>query len=193
MRKFYLTFLLFSSVICTAQDKILTGSFENLKSINAYDVVFDYHGQKIAHFDTEEDFLKDKMGKREEESAEAFKERWFKDRETIYEPKFIAYFNKRMKNASVGKNTDALYTMHIKTTWIYPGYNVFVGREESKLSCILTVYETANPDNILFKIEYDKLPGIEPTEESYDPGHRIAGAYEKLAKTFTKQLKRFIK
>lgn len=193
MTKFYLTFLLFCSALCIAQDKILTGSYENLKNITSYDVIFDYKGQKIAHFETEEDFLKDKMGKREDEKAEAFKERWFNDREAIYEPKFIAYFNKRMKNASVGKNTGAPYTMHIKTTWIYPGYNVFVGVEEAKLSCILTIYESAHPNNVLLKIEYTKLPGIEPTEHSYDPGHRIAGAYEKLAKTFTKQLKRFVK
>lgn len=176
-----------------SQDKILEGDFKNLKGITAYNVVFDYEGQKIAHFETEEDFLKDKMGKREEESAENFRKRWYEDRGTIYEPKFIAYFNKRMENVSVSENAGAQYTMHIKTTWIYPGYNVFVGSEESKLSGLVTVYETANPNNILLKIEYTKLPGIEPTEKAFDPGHRIAGAYEKLAKNFTKQLKRFVK
>lgn len=198
MNKFYIFFFILTSFTTSfAQQKIVQGSFKALTDIKDYHVVFDYTDIKVAHFKDEEDFLKDKMGKREGEKAEEFKRKWFADRESNYEPKFIAYFNKRMKKAEVAmaKNPDAQYTLLLKTTWIYPGYNVGIGKEEAKISAVLTVYETANPTNVVLVVSYDKSPGLEPAPDTnaYDPGNRIAGAYEKLAKNFTMQLIRFVK
>lgn len=198
MKIFYnLLLILMPLVTVFAQQKIEEGSFKALATIKEYNVVFDYTNIKVAHFKTEQDFLNDKMGKREGEKAEDFKNKWFADRESNYEPKFIAYFNKRVEDAgvSIAKNPEAKYTLLVKTIWLYPGYNVGVGKEEAKISAVLTVYETANPANVLLKVSYDKSPGIEPLPgtSAYDPGNRIAGAYEKLAKNFTIQLKRFLK
>lgn len=195
MRSHLILLFLIINAAAMAQGKVVTGDFKNLAAIKSYNVVFDYVDIKVAHFANEEDFLKDKMGKREGEKAEDFRTKWFADREANYEPKFIAYFNKRMesKGVAVSKNSDAKYTMHVKTVWLYPGYNVGVGLEEAKITAIISVYESANPANILLKIEYDKSPGIEPEEHAFDSGNRIAGAYEKLAKNFTMQLRRFVK
>jgi len=192
-----LLFVLLSATALRAQQHVLQGSFKDLTAVAEYNVVFDYTGQKIADFATEEEFLSDKMNKREGESAEAFKTKWYADREANYEPKFIAYFNERMKETPVrvAKNPAAMYTILIKTTWIYPGYNVWVTKQVAKISAVITVYETANPANILLKVEYDKSVGLEPNykEKAFDFGDRIAGAYEKLARNFTLQLKRFVK
>lgn len=195
MRKLLTIAAIIFSLTAFAQGKVTAGDFKNLASVQSYNVVFDYTDIKVAHFDTEEDFLKDKMDKREGEKAEDFRKKWFADREANYEPKFIAYFNKRMdgKGVTVGKNPDAKYTMHLKTLWLYPGYNVVVGAEEAKITAVVTVFETANPANIVLRVEYDKSPGIEPEEKAFDPGNRIAGAYEKLAKNFTMQLRRFVR
>lgn len=195
MRKYFTIVLCMFTATIIAQGAVVTGSFKNLAAVEEYNVVFDYDNIKVAHFDTEEDFLKDKMAKREGEKAQNFRTKWFADREANYEPKFIAYFNKRMegKGVTVAKNPSAPYTMAIKTLWLYPGYNVGVGLEEAKITAIITIFETANPSNILLKVEYDKSPGIEPEEYAFDPGNRIAGAYEKLAKNFTIQLRRFVK
>ena len=196
MKKYlYSLFLILTFVTANAQEKVLKGSFKALKDIAAYNVIFDYTGQKIAHFKDEEAFLKDKMGKRNGEKAQDFRKRWYDDRENKYEPAFIDYFNERMKGkATVAKDASQKYTILIKTNWIYPGYNVGIGAQESKISAVMTVYETANPDNILLEVEYDKSIGIAPDHEknAYDSGDRIAGAYEKLAKNFTLQLKRFM-
>lgn len=194
MAKLYILFAFLSCTLALAQEKVTEGSFKSLAGITSYNVVFDYKDIKVYFFNTEEDFLKDKMAKREGAKAEEFRKKWFNDREALYEPKFIAYFNERMKGkVTVAKNPSAQYTILIKTTWLYPGYNVGIGKEEAKISAVITVYETANPANVLLKVEYDKSIGIEPTEKSGDPGYRIAGAYEKLAKNFTIQLKRFVK
>lgn len=195
MKAFYtlLIAIVFSAV--TAQEKIQEGSFKNLAAITAYNVVFDYTGMEIHGYKTEEEFLADKMNKREGEKSEDFRRHWFEDRENNYEPKFIAYFNERMagKGVAVGKNPEAQYTMLIKTLWLYPGYNVGIGKEPPKITAVITVYETANPSNILLKVLYDKSIGIDPPAQRFTAGNRIAGAYEKLAKNITMQLRRFVK
>ncbi|HEU0136172.1 MAG TPA: hypothetical protein VFQ50_02685, partial [Flavobacterium sp.] len=109
-----------------SQMKVRAGDFKNLKAITRYNVTFDYSNMQIQGFDSEEAFLEDKMKKREHKEgvAENFRETWYTDRSTKYEPKFIEYFNKRFENGalSVGRDSTARYTMHVKTTWLYPGY-----------------------------------------------------------------------
>ncbi|SFB11525.1 hypothetical protein SAMN05660845_1695 [Flavobacterium swingsii] len=189
-----LFFLIFSPFVSAQRFDILSGDLKNLKDISEYKVTFDYSNLVVNGFDSEEAYLKDKMGKRDhiEGKAEKFKENWYSDRENKYEPKFINYFNNKFENkeVKVAKNIDAKYTMNVKTTWIYPGY-VLGKVEPAKLSAIITVFETENPKNVLVKIKFEKLIGL-AYELNSDQGYRIAGAYEKLAKNFTIQLKRFL-
>lgn len=136
--------------------KDLEGDIKNLKGITEYNLIFDYENLKVDKFDTEEEFLKDKMDKREvkeEGKGEKFKNSWFADRENLYEPKYIESFNKRFEDGSVKVDKgleSAKHTMKVKTTWIYPGYNVGVMKQPSKVNATIIVYETANPDKILF-------------------------------------------
>ncbi len=80
--------------------------------------------------------------------------------------------------------------MNVKTTWIYPGYNVVGGNEPAKISAIITIFETENPTEILLKVEYTRSIGLGMFD--FDQGYRIAGAYEKLAKNLVMQLKRLL-
>ncbi|GEP49802.1 hypothetical protein FNO01nite_04740 [Flavobacterium noncentrifugens] len=174
---------------------ILSGQLKNLKGITEFNVTFDYKDLKVHGYDTEEAYLQDKMKKREEKGTdETFKAAWYADRGSKYEPKFIEYFNKKFDNGEikVAKNPEAKYTMNIKTLWIYPGYSVVAAAEPAKITAIVTISETANPSNILVSIEFDKSIGIEQGQFDFDQGYRIAGAYEKLAKNLSMQLKRFL-
>src|SRR5690606_24674845 len=95
--------LLFALLLCTTvmfsqKVKVTQGDFKNLKGIAAYNLEFDYSNLSIPKYKSEEEFLADKMAKRDEkdpEAGEKFKESWFADRENRYEPKFIESFNKR--------------------------------------------------------------------------------------------------
>lgn len=191
-----LVFLFVVSIASAQRYKELSGDLKNLKGISEYNVTFDYSGQNVQGFETEEAFLKEKMDKRKDKegAAEKFKKEWFEDRENKYEPKFIEYFNKRFEKGEikVGKNTGVKYTMNIKTTWIYPGYNVVAGAEPAKISAIITIAETENPTNVLVSLEFDKSIGLEQGQFDFDQGYRIAGAYERLAKNLVIQLKRFL-
>ena len=188
--------LLLSIAILNAQKaKDLEGSIKNLKGIAEYDLVFDYENVQIPKYDSEEDFLKDKMEKREEKevgTGEKFKKSWFADREDKYEPKFIESFNKRFDDGQVkvGKNNGAEYTMKIHTTMMWAGYNVGVVRKNSKVEAVVSVYKTDNPSEVLWSASYTKVEGKGAMGYDFDSGYRISEAYSKLAKIIAVYIKK---
>ena len=188
--------LFITSLVSAQRYDVLVGDLENLKGISAYNVTFDYSNLKVHGYETEEAFLAEKMRKREnvEGKAEKFKEDWYADRVNKYEPKFIEYFNNQFKNGEIkaAKNSEAKYTMNVKTTWVYPGYNAVAAVEPAKISAVITIFETAKPDTILIKIAFDRVIGLTTKEYDFDVGNRIARAYEKVARNLTLQLKRFL-
>lgn len=172
--------------------KINSGSFDKLKGISEFNLVFDYNGVTVDKFKTEEEFLADKMKKREEKgTADDFRASWFADREGRYEPKFIESFNKRFDGkVKADKNlSSAKYTMTVKTTWIYPGYNVGVMRQDAKINATITITETANPSNVLLSASYEKIHGDGAMGYDFNSGYRISEGYAKLAKELARDIK----
>ncbi|MES2748229.1 MAG: hypothetical protein V4648_07610 [Bacteroidota bacterium] len=190
---------LLSSQLFSQRFTILSGDLKNVKGISEYHCTFDYKDMQVNGFDSEADFLKEKIEKRQQYNggkdvkgkAVQFEKDWFEDRANKYEPAYINYFNERLEKENVKAviNPEAKYTMNVKTTWIYPGYEL-AQVEPAKISAIITIYETANPSNILVAIEFEKSIGI--VKDHRKQGDRIAGAYEKLAKNITLQMKRFL-
>lgn len=191
MRKFLLLAVLFSTAAFA--QKVTSGNFKNVKDIAEFNLEFDYQGLTVDKFKSEEEFLADKMKKREEKgTAEDFRNSWYADRQARYEPKFIESFNKRFKDGKVkaDKNlASAKYTMLVKTTWIYPGYNVGVMRQDAKLNATITVFETANPSNVLLAVNYKEVPGSGGMGNDYNSGYRISESYAKLAKELASDIK----
>ena len=192
-------FILSSFTVFGQRFKILSGDLKNLKNITEYYCTFDYKDMEVNGFESEEAFLKDKIEKRKKYDdgkdlkgkATAFEKDWFDDRKNKYEPGFINYFNELLedKNIKAVTNPEAKYTLNVKTTWIYPGYEV-ASVEPAKISATITIYETANTSNVLLVIEFDKSIGV--VKDYRVQGDRIKGAYEKLAKNLTLQMKRFL-
>ena len=187
-----LVFTLTSLSVFSQRYIILAGDHKNLKGISQYNVTFDYTNLKVHGFETEADYINEKKLKRKgkEGKAEAFEKDWYEARENQYEPAFIAYFNKKFEKGEVvcSKNSELQYTMNVKTTWVYPGYF----SEPAKISAIITFTETKNPGNVLFSLEYEKSIGYEDGDFNGRLDNRITGAYEKLAKNITLQLKRLL-
>lgn len=198
MKKIIIITAVFITAFASAQKvKVLSGDLKNLKGISEYNVEFDYKDIKVDKFKTEEEFLEDKMKKREEKGTdEDFKKSWFADRENRYEPKFIESFNKRFENGEirVGKElSNAKYTMNVKTVWISPGFNVGVVRRDAYVTGIVTVFETANPSNILVSVQYEKTHGEGAMGFDFNSGHRISEGYAKMAKELAQGIKKNIK
>ncbi len=198
MKKQLIVFIfLLSTVIMYSQKmKVSDGKFKNLKGITTFNLEFDYSDVQIPKYDSEEDFLEDKMNKREEKEAgtgEKFKKSWFADRAERYEPKFIESFNKRFDDSKVRVDRDfkdAKYTIKIHTVKLYAGYNVGIVRRNAEINAVVTVYEVANPSNILLSGKYSKVQGNGAMGYDFDSGYRISECYAKLAKNIAKSIKK---
>ena len=174
--------------------KVKEGSIEVLNGVNEYNVIFDYSNMQIPNYESEELFLKDKMAKREEKldgDGERFRKSWFADRGGRYEPVFIRSFNeyfiKKRKIKIKLNNTDAKYTIAVKTLLTYPGYNVVVAWESSKIEAIITIYESDAPNNIIFS---SKVIKVYQGKSSYNSGERIGNSYGVLGRAFASYLRR---
>ena len=192
-------FLLSTVIIYAQKMKVSDGKFKNLKGIPTYNLEFDYADVQIPKYDSEEEFLEDKMAKREEKEAgtgEKFKKSWFADRAEKYEPKFIESFNKRFEATEVRVDKDfaaAKYTIKIHTVRMYAGYNVGVVRRNAEIDAIITIYETENPSNVLLTGKYSKVQGNGAMGYDFDSGYRISECYAKLAKNIAKGIKKVSK
>jgi hypothetical protein len=200
MKKLLIFALLIStSFVFSQKVNVTKGDWSNLKGISEYTLVFDYSDLEIPKYDSEEAFLDDKMAKRDEKepgTGEAFKESWFSDRENYYEPRFIETFNERYKDGLVKVDRDlgsAEYTMKIHTTLIYPGYNVGVVRQNSKIEVTVSVFKNDNPDNILFSAEFTKVEGAGNAGYDFNSGQRIADAYIIFARSLEKNMYKNLK
>lgn len=195
MKKHFTILFVFITTICFSQKaKIQEGGFKELKGISEFNLVFDYTDVAIPKYKSEEAFLKDKMEKRDKKepgTGQKFKESWFADRESQYEPKFIESFNKRFENGEVkvGKDLNsAVYTMKIHTTSLSAGYNIGISRKDAMIDAIITVYKNDNPDNAIFVVKYTGALGAGAHGHDYDSGYRISECYAKLAKTLAKTI-----
>ena len=186
--------LLCTTFMFAQKAKITEGNFKNLKGITEFNLEFDYTDVQIPKYDSEEDFLKDKMAKRDEKepgTGEVFKKSWFDDRDERYAPKFIESFNKRFDNGGVKVDRDldsAEYTIKVHTTLLYAGYNVGISRKNAKIDAIISVYKNDSPDKAILSVKYTNAEGGGAMGYDYDSGYRISECYAKLAKTFAKTI-----
>ncbi len=195
MRKlFFLVLFVFCSCFLFSQKKI-EGNPKALSEISTYDLVYNYSDIKIPKFKTEEVFLEKKAKALEEKKAgsgEEFKKSWFLNRKERFEPRFIESFNKRFINKEivVGEN-EAEYAMKIHTTWMYPGYGVFATRHyRAELTADIYIYKKPNPEDIILKMTYKRIPGGSPLGVDFYSGYRITECYAKLAKELAKYMKK---
>ena len=195
MKKQFTILFVFVTAVCFSQKaKVLEGDFKGLKGISEYNLVFDYTDVQIPKFKSEEEFLKEKMEKRDKKepgTGQKFKDSWFADRENQYEPKFIESFNKRFENGEVKVDRgieNAVYTMKIHTTSLSAGYNIGISRKDAMIDAIITVCKNDNPNNVILEVKYTGAVGAGAHGHDYDSGYRISECYAKLAKTFAKTI-----
>jgi len=189
-------FLLIAGATQAQKLKEIDGNPKDLKDIKEYALEFDYSNLEIPKYDSEEDFLADKMKKREEKEAgtgEKFKASWFSDREEFYEPKFIESFNKRFDDGELSvsrENAEAEYTMKVHSNKIYAGYNVGIVRKNAEIDVTFSIYETSNPGNVLFSGKFYDVQGYGAMGNDYNSGYRISECYAKAAKSLAAYLKK---
>jgi len=191
-----ITLLFCVSLSFAQKEKLRNGKFKALKGITAYNLTFNYDNVEIPKYDSEQEFLDEKVQEKEkDETGEgiAWKEEWFSNRPNYFEPKFVESFNKRFNDNLVTVKKDAPnreYTINVAITMLYDEYNVGVWRKDAKIESTITVFETNNPSNILLEVDYSKVKGRGAMGYDFTSAHRVTEAYAKLAKEFAKKIRK---
>jgi hypothetical protein len=182
----------FSFTIMAQKGKVLEGDWKALSGIEKFDLEFDYSNVEIPDFDTEQDYIDQKMKEKDDDKAgdgNIWRERYFEDRQEHYEPKFMESFNKRGAWQSSKDFDDALYVLKVETTLHYHGWNVGVMRKAARLDAVISVFKRGE-NTPLLKTKYENVKGGDALGYDFAIHSRVAEGYAKLAKSFLSDLKK---
>ena len=173
--------------------KVTEGDLGALKGVNSLKVQYDYSNFKVGG-KTEAEYIADKKeayNKKEAGKGDTWEKACKADREGRYQRHFEDLFEKQ---ADIDLNDDGSdkYTMIFKTTFIEPGYNIYVSRKNAELDGEVWFVETANPSNVVAKMKIENCKGRTFGGNDYDTGVRIEEAYELAGKSLGKYLKKEI-
>lgn len=190
-----------AAIVCTAATvnaqkvKVTDGSLDALKGVKKLNLQFDYSKMGVGKFETEEEYIakkKEDYNKKETGKGDEWAKAWKADRKNRCEPKFKDLFSKHC-DILIGEYPSEKYTMIFKTTFIEPGYNIYVSRKYAELDGEVWLVETSNPTTVVAKLSVQNCPGRTYGNSDYDTGERISEAYEMAGKVLGKYLDKELK
>jgi hypothetical protein len=190
MKQFFILPLVLSILtLSVSAQKIVTesGDLSKLKGESKFKLTYDFSNFAVGKYPTEKEYLEYKKGeyaKSDPKKAEDFENGWKAAREKYYQPKFEELINKSAggKATFSPSNTDAKYTLILKTTFIEPGFNVGVMKQPAYINVEYIFVETAQPSNVVAKLSQKKVPGSQFGGYDFDASVRIAESYAKAGK-----------
>lgn len=190
-------FLTFLSVGFAQKITVLEGSLAPLKGEKILNVEYDWSNAAVGKFKNEEDYITKKVAEYNEKEpgrGDKWREAWNGDKIGRFQPEFEKLFNKYSGkiNLYLGNEKEAKYKAIVKTTFIEPGFNIYVTKKPASVDLTITIVETDNPSNVIAKIVSKGNPGRSYGMNDYDTGLRISESYalagKKLAAFFVKQI-----
>ncbi len=176
---FAATLLFFTFFGCGTQPLVLTeGNLNFLKGQKSINVEYQYDNLMVGEM-TEEAYLKRKVGEKNSDepgTGDKWVKRWFDDREEIFQPKFEKSLNEKLETKAIFGSglQDTEYTLVLKTTFIEPGWNIFISNQPANIQGIILFVETDNPQNVIAVLPIDNC---EEKSGSYAVASRISYAY----------------
>lgn len=158
--------------------------FKFLKGQTKINIEYDYENLHVwKRNQTEEEYVGIKVKEKNEKQAgtgDTWKVNWEKAREERYKPKFEELFNKVLEKASVTAGagvSGAKYTLIVKTTFIYPGYNIGISKMPSYVDFEFIWVETDNKDKVITKQLMKNAQGSQMMGFDFDIPTRVAESY----------------
>lgn len=198
MKKLFLIAVLLVSSFSFAQKmKVESGDYSFLKTVSELKLKFDYskalfYNENMDESKYVEKRLKDIEKDKGSEEAKKWKSDWEESKNRVFKEKFMSSFNKN-SNIKLDENSNAQYTLTVKTIWIYPGWFGGVMSQPAKVSTILVFTETGKPNQVLLQILSEKAPGDGNFVGVANNNERIAEGYAKTGKTLAKLLEKKVK
>lgn len=174
----------FISFSATAQKmKTISGNLQGLKDQTSYDIKFYYDSISVGRGVPEKDYVQAvsmRWDAKEKGKGDVFSKMWFDDRARLYEPTFIANFEK----ASKIKLTDpsAKYTLLLKTYYIEGGWDAGIEGSNAIIAGELWIVESADNSNVKAKISIRDSQGNNNHGGDFEMTNRIKSAYASAGK-----------
>lgn len=174
------------------------GDLSFLKSNPSINIEYDYSEMGVGKFKTEEEYINKKVEEYNSDEAgkgDKWKESWLGSRERVYHPKFEELFNKYAEKAGVKgerNNSDAKYTLIVKTTFTEPGFNIGITSKPAGINVEYIFVETGTT-KVLAKFTQMKIPGAQAMGMDFDTSTRISESYAKAGKMFGAYISKNVK
>lgn len=195
--QYFFTLLLSIACITLNAQKISIdkGDLKFLKNQKKVNIEYNYDKVGVGKYKDEKDYIEKKVieyNKAEPGKGDKWKQEWIDDRKNRFQPGFEQLLNEYYTNTKFEEDIKADYTMIVKTTFVEPGFNVYVTRKNASINLEIEFVKTGSPE-VIAKIILEKSPGRDWGGYDFDTGYRIEEAYNKagkeLGKFFTKKIK----
>ena len=186
-------FLIFICGQIQAQKIKTKGDLSFLKEVKNIELAFDYNNMGVGKYDKEEDYLNDRVEKRNQKepgAGDEWKASWINDRQERFEPNFTELFNKHINDDGIKASKDlesAPVKLLVKTTYTEPGFNVGVVRKSAHIN-VEILYIDNETNKTLASMDINKVPGRGAMGYDFDTGYRLEEAYAKLGKEVAKYI-----
>lgn len=188
MPKWWLTGLLamFAASLSAQNMKLQSGALGFLKGEKNLNVEYVYEGLMVGKL-TEQAYIDKRIeeaNKKEAGAGDKWLVSWKADRAKRYQPKFEELLNKQLEKSGLkaGANSEARFTMVLKTTNLEPGWNAAVMRVPASVNTEAAFYDTKDRSKPLAMITILKAPGRDAMGYDFDVGYRLQEGYAKTGK-----------
>lgn len=175
---------------CGSMIKLQRGS-ENLsylKDAEKIQVKFDYSDMSVGEFADEEDYVAEKVQEKNKEepgSGDEWRKKWYGQRESKLEPRFIEQLNYYTDNDEMKFSrdfSDTPYTVVVEVTFMEPGFNVAVVRKDAEINTKIKIYDDNDRSNPVSSFVANEIPGRSAMGYDFSVAARLGEAYAKCGK-----------
>ncbi|MEO7977582.1 hypothetical protein [Flavobacterium sp.] len=193
MKKIVFALLLFTGITFAQDMNVVKGNFDFIKNQKEINIEFDYSNfTMMKENKTEKQYVEERTAELNEKykgNGTIWQKKWYSSKELIWTPKFLELINvvlqKEKKDLNFQEGLNSPYTLIVKTTWVYPGWDAAIMKQPAKVSTNLKFVETANKSNVLLEITSEEAPG-DQWGSNFSNESRIGEGYAKTAKSLAK-------
>lgn len=165
---------------------LASGNLDILKGQKTINLVYAYDNLRVGP-GTEQEYIDKKVNgynKDKPGHGDEWLKNWKNDRPTRYQPKFEELINKQLEKSGVkvGNFPNAPYTLILRTTFIEPGFNVYMARRFANTNLEAAFVKTGTTTELAV-ITMMKSPGRDALGYDFDSGERISESYAKAGKS----------
>jgi hypothetical protein len=168
-----------------AQCKKVSGDVSALKGQTVINLKYDYSKMAVGKYKTETEYMTHRvndMNKKKEGDGDRWAIAYKADRTEKFQPSFEKSLNASLAKYKVtckADAADAKYTLVVRTTFMEPGYNVGVTRQNAYIKVEVDLVETANPAVVIASLLMKKEDSINMMGYDFDTGSRVQSAYDR--------------